>query len=210
MTEAGANYRIDLLGFATDAGAAVRGAVMGPEALRIAGLAEALEALGHTVEDRGDFRVPPAPRTAEKRRAELIKDATLLEGAAGFNSDLFGIARTLLRAAEERPKPAGDRLREFADARLPSLEHALFSDEPHYDDFETLKLADSLTLLATTYGATSDLVKAVLAGKSPQERAFELVSGTKLHPALKWALVGAGFALQLYLAFQFGGNRWVG
>ena len=39
---------------------------------------------------------------------------------------------------------------------------------------------------------------------------FALVSGPTLHPALKWTLVGAGFALQLYLAFQFGGNRWVG
>lgn len=39
---------------------------------------------------------------------------------------------------------------------------------------------------------------------------FAVVSGPTLHPALKWTLVGAGFALQLYLAFQFGGNRWVG
>ena len=44
------------------------------------------------------------------------------------------------------PKPAGDRLREFGDARLPSLKFQLFSDEPIYDDFETLKLADGLTL----------------------------------------------------------------
>jgi hypothetical protein len=118
--------------------------------------------------------------TAEKRRAELIKDYTLLEAAAGFNSDYFQIARTLLRAAEEKPKPAGERLREFGDARLPSLELQLFSEEPHYDDFETLKLADSLTLLASTYGAESELVKAVLAGKSPQDRAYELVSTTKV------------------------------
>jgi arginase len=64
--------RIDLHGLATDAGAAERGAVMGPEALRIAGLGDVLRALGHTVDDRGDFRVPPAERTAEKRRAEII------------------------------------------------------------------------------------------------------------------------------------------
>ncbi len=117
---------------------------------------------------------------AEKTRAKLIKDMTLLESAAGFNSHLFGIARTLLRAAEEKPKPSGERLREFADARLPSLEFQLFSDEPIYDDFETLKLADGLTFLATTYGADDEFVKQVLAGKSPRERAYELVSGTKL------------------------------
>jgi hypothetical protein len=105
---------------------------------------------------------------------------TLLESGAGFNSHLFGIARTLLRAAEEKPKPSGERLREFADARLKPLELGLFSDEPIFDDYETLKLADGLTFLANTYGADDELVKKVLAGKSPRERAFELVTGTKL------------------------------
>ena len=38
--------------------------------------------------------------------------------AAGFNSKLFDIARTLVRAAEELPKPNGERLREFRDSNL--------------------------------------------------------------------------------------------
>ena len=117
---------------------------------------------------------------AEKVRAELIQDMTLLEQGAAFNSQLFGIARTLLRASEELPKPAGERLREFGDARLGSLKLQLFSDEPIYDDLETLKLADSLTLLATSYGANNEMVTRVMNGKSPRERAYELVSGTKI------------------------------
>jgi hypothetical protein len=104
----------------------------------------------------------------------------VLEGAGGFNSASFGIARTLARAAEELPKPSGERLREFAEARLPSLKFSLFSDEPIYEDLETVKLADGLTFLATTLGAEHDLVKKVLEGKSPRERAYELVSGTKV------------------------------
>jgi Peptidase S46 len=116
----------------------------------------------------------------EKKRAQIIKDMTLLESGAGFNSGLFGIARTLVRVAEEKAKPSGDRLREFGDARLPSLEHSLFSDEPIHDDFEILKLADSLTFFATHYGMQNELVKKVLNGKSPRERAYELVSGCKL------------------------------
>jgi arginase len=72
MAQAGGNRRIDLIGLATDAGAATRGAVMGPEALRIAGLADALARLGHDISDRGDFRVPAGPRTAEKRRSEIL------------------------------------------------------------------------------------------------------------------------------------------
>ncbi len=117
---------------------------------------------------------------AEKVRAELIKDITVLENAAGFNCASFSIARTLLRAAEELPKPSGDRLREFADARLPSLKFQLLSDEPIYEDLETLKLADGLQFLALTLGVESDLAKKVLAGKSPRERAYELISGTKV------------------------------
>jgi hypothetical protein len=117
---------------------------------------------------------------AEKVRAELIRDVTLLENAAGFYCASFGIARTLVRAAEELPKPGGERLREFADARLPSLKFQLFSDEPIYEDLEIVKLTDALTFLATSLGAEHELVQKVLAGKSPRERAYELISGTRV------------------------------
>jgi len=117
---------------------------------------------------------------AEKVRAELIKEITVLENGGGFNSHSFGIARTLVRAAEELPKPNGERLREFGEARIPSLREQLLSDEPIFEDLETLKLADGLQFLAITLGPDSDLVKKVLAGKSPRERAYELISGTKV------------------------------
>jgi hypothetical protein len=117
---------------------------------------------------------------AEKVRAEIIQRYTVLEGGAGFNCQSFSIARTLLRASEELPKPAGDRMREFADARLPSLKFQLFSDEPIYEDLETVRLADGLSMLATTLGPDNELVHKVLNGKSPRERAFELISGTKV------------------------------
>jgi hypothetical protein len=117
---------------------------------------------------------------AEQTRTALIKEITVLENAGGFNSASFGIARTLLRASEELAKPNAERLREFADARIPILKFGLLSDEPIYEDFETLKLADGLQFLAVTLGPDSDLVKQVLAGKSPRERAYELVSGTKV------------------------------
>ncbi|HEV3146777.1 MAG TPA: S46 family peptidase, partial [Gemmataceae bacterium] len=53
---------------------------------------------------------------AETKRRELAKDYLMLEGASGFNSQLFRVARTLLRAAEEFPKPNGERMREFVDS----------------------------------------------------------------------------------------------
>ncbi len=121
---------------------------------------------------------------AQKIRASNIRKYTLLEGgrggAAGFNCELFHIARTLLRAAEEKPKPNSKRLREFRDSNLESLEFQLFSEAPIYDNFEKVKLADSLTFLANEMGADSPLVKKVLASKSPSERAYELIRGTKL------------------------------
>lgn len=130
---------------------------------------------------------------AEKMRLKIVRDVNFLEGAAGFNSALFGIARTLLRAGDEIPKPSGERLREFGDARLGSLKFQLFSDEPIHQDLEILKLSDSLTYMATTYGAGDPLVEKILAGKSPRERAFELVSGTKVaDPAFRKKLFEGG------------------
>ncbi len=102
------------------------------------------------------------------------------EGGVGLQSRFFGIARTLLRAAEERPKPNGERLREFVDSARESLEFQLFSEEPVYDDFEQLKLASSLELLAEQFGADDPTVKLVLRGKAPKERAAELVAGTRI------------------------------
>ena len=117
---------------------------------------------------------------AEKKRREVAKEFLMLEAGSGFNCTYFGIGRTLLRAAEEKPKPNGERLREFVDSGLKSLELQLFSDEPLHDDFETIKLADSLRLLCEQLGPTHELVKKVLDGKSPRDRAADLVLGTKL------------------------------
>jgi arginase len=64
--------RIDLIGLATDAGASARGATMGPEALRIAGIAETLQGLGITVADTGDFRPEESGPKPERRRAEIL------------------------------------------------------------------------------------------------------------------------------------------
>jgi hypothetical protein len=117
---------------------------------------------------------------AQKVIAENAKRYNLLEAGYGFDSELFGTARTLLRAAEERPKPNPERLREFGEAGRESLEFQLFSDKPIYDDLERLTLADSLTFLTTQLGESDPLVQKVLAGKAPRDRADELIRGTKV------------------------------
>jgi hypothetical protein len=117
---------------------------------------------------------------AEKVLAKNVVRQTVLERGAGFNSDLFSVARTLVRAGDELPKKGAERLREFRDSNLASLKLQLFSDEPLYNDYEEIKLADALTFLVEQLGATDPLVIKVLDGKSPRERATQLVSGTKL------------------------------
>jgi hypothetical protein len=104
-------------------------------------------------------------------------------GPRAFYGNLFKYARLLLRAVTERTKPNGERIPEFRDSARESLELELFSTEPVYDDYEILRLTDSLTDFASQFGANDPLVQNVLAGKSPHARAAELVSGTKLKDA---------------------------
>jgi hypothetical protein len=115
---------------------------------------------------------------AQKVIAEHSLEYDMLERAFAFNSPLFSYARQLLRAAEEQSKPNGERLEEYRESARASFEHALFAEAPIYPDLETLKLADSLTWLAEELGDTNPLVQNVLAGKSPRDRAGELVKST--------------------------------
>src|SRR5438552_4967072 len=101
-------------------------------------------------------------------------------GPRAFYGTLFKYARLLTRAIDERAKSNGERIAAFRDSAKESLELELFSSEPVYDDYEILRLTDSLIDFAERFGGNDPLVKHVLAGKSPQARAIELISGTKL------------------------------
>ncbi len=121
--------------------------------------------------------------TAVDAERSLFLPYTYLELGSAFNSRLFTIARQLVRMAEERAKPNSERLREYRESNLESLQQELYSEAPIYPDLETIKLADSLSdwLTATSGGPAEDpLVAQVLDGKSPNERAAELIRGTKL------------------------------
>jgi hypothetical protein len=109
-----------------------------------------------------------------------IKDRRIFEQMGGFNSTYFVFARTLVRLAEENQKPNAQRLPEYTDARRASLELTLYSPAPIHNDFEELKLADSLGFMVELLGADNELVKQVLAGKTPEARAKEIIAGTKL------------------------------
>jgi hypothetical protein len=117
---------------------------------------------------------------AHKTYPTYIKDRRIFEQLGGFNSTYFTFARILVRLAAESQKPNAERLPEYTDARRASLELALYSPAPIHDDFEELKLADSLGFMVELLGADNELVKQVLAGKTPEARAKEMIEGTKL------------------------------
>lgn len=116
---------------------------------------------------------------AHKDLATYQRDRRFLDLASGFNTPLFSYARALVRLADESEKPEAKRLPEYTTVRRPQLEAALYSTAPIYDDFEQLKLANSLTFLQSEYGANSETAKRILKGKTPEARASELLE-TKL------------------------------
>ena len=117
---------------------------------------------------------------AHQSLPSYIRERRIFDQAAGFNTTTFGFARTLVRLADEGQKPNAERLPEFTDARRASLELALYSPAPIHDDFEKLKLADSLGFMVELLGADHPLVKQIMSGKMPEARANELIEGTKL------------------------------
>jgi hypothetical protein len=122
-----------------------------------------------------------------------VRERRIFDLGNGFNTTTFGIARTLVRLAAESEKPNAQRLPEYTDARRASLELALYSPAPIHDDFEKLKLADSLGFMVELLGADHALVKQILNGKTPEARANELIEGTKLKdPAFRKELAAGG------------------
>jgi hypothetical protein len=123
----------------------------------------------------------------------IYQNYILLEKSSAFKSKLFDIARTIVRLNEENAKPNADRLREYRESNQDSLKQELFSEAPIYDNMETLELADSLSMFMQLRGSEDELVKQVLAGKSPRERAHELIHGSKLKDvAVRKQLVASG------------------
>jgi hypothetical protein len=104
----------------------------------------------------------------------------LLERSAPFGSDLFQIARDVVRYSQETGKPNEQRLREFAEARLPALEQAMYSPEPITPSQEIAVLANYFGFLRQELGAEDATVKAILNGQTPEQAAAGYVNASKL------------------------------
>ena len=125
--------------------------------------------------------------------SEIATSYALLERRRGFDGDLFGYARTLVRAATELGKANDARLEEYGDAELPALKARLFSTAPVHAELEAMRLGSSLTRMREKLGADDAIVRKVLGKDAPRELASTLVAKTKLDdPAVRKALFEGG------------------
>lgn len=131
---------------------------------------------GHERYERAFTAIEKARQTLATYEAER----RLLDETWGFDTVFFRVAREHVRLAQERAKPLAERLPGFNDEFLERLEKSMLSGAPKKEKLEELKLANSLTLMKSALGDWRPIVKAALAGKSPTERAAELLAGTRL------------------------------
>jgi hypothetical protein len=111
---------------------------------------------------------------------EIYKPLLFIDGMGGFRGDLPRYARMIVRAADQKQKPNNQRIRQYTDSQLPTLETQLFSTAPVYKQLDIVQLTESLKQMREVLGADNPDVKKALAGKSPEERAKEVIEGTKL------------------------------
>ncbi|HET9598568.1 MAG TPA: S46 family peptidase [Anaeromyxobacteraceae bacterium] len=132
---------------------------------------------------------------AQERQRSIRKPYGALERASGFGGELFAHARRLVRAAEERPRPSEQRLREYRDSALPAMTQALFSTAPIPAELEVLQLGFGLGKLREELGPDDPVVRRVLGQEAPDELAARLVKGTRLaDPAYRRRLWEGGRA----------------
>jgi len=115
---------------------------------------------------------------AESRN--LYRPLAVFESSPHSFGSILPIARQTYRLAVERGKPNGERLREYAESGLDSLQAGLFSPAPLDPGLEQEILAEYLRFAIRTLGADNEVLKKVLAGKTPEKLAAEAIAGTKL------------------------------
>jgi hypothetical protein len=122
-----------------------------------------------------------------------IRTEKLYPESAGLTGRLASYARTLVRAAAEMQKPNTLRLSGFREAFWPMQERELLNSAPVDTILEEITLTDSLAQLLDDFGAADPLVQKVLGGKTPSDRAHELVTETRLgDAAVRRSLLAGG------------------
>ena len=163
------------------------------------------------------LQTPSVMEAAAKSEAELLSkiksEPSLADNAAAWekiaevqakradhqgkgvvlSSKMFGIAQKLVQMAVEDQKPSNERLAEFQDAGRKSFEQQLYSPAKIYPELQMVLLGDEIARMCELRGADDPLCQAILAGKSPLDRAAELILGSKLDdPEVRKQLAAGG------------------
>ena len=118
---------------------------------------------------------------------ELYPAYAMLETQAGGGSQLFSWARTLVRGAQERAKPSAERLPEFADSRLATVQSGLFAA------LDQVRMEWWLSKTREWLTVDDSRVRALLGPESPEAKSVRLTAGTTLgDPAVRRALWEGG------------------
>jgi hypothetical protein len=118
-----------------------------------------------------------AVAAAKKKQAGLFLPSFL---RAFRGSRMAGFATRLVQYAAEIKKPDAERLAGFHESELETFKFSLLSKAPIYTALEEYRLADGFREALENLGPNDPFVKAFLEGRSPEDLAKELISGTKL------------------------------
>jgi hypothetical protein len=129
---------------------------------------------------------------AQEAYAEFFLEKFTLDGVVR-GSPLIAKALHFVRLADELALPSDERLPEYREAGLEEFYFGLYSPEPIYDALEEHRLSMQLSRLCELFSADAEFVQEILAGKSPRDRARELVAGCSFKdPAARRELVKGG------------------
>jgi hypothetical protein len=108
-------------------------------------------------------------------------------------AQLSSLALQIVQYVAEVKKPDAERLAGYHEAQLESLRFQLLSPAPVYPEMDAVLLGDAWRQLLEANGPGDPYVKAALQGRTPEEVAREVTSGTKLgDPAFRKALIEGG------------------
>lgn len=119
-------------------------------------------------------------QNALENAKKYYTEYTLVEGTGSRYNKLYGWAKTIVRATTEKAKPSNERLKEYGDSELPSLELELFTEEPYYPSLDRVLLINSFTRAVRLLGNYHPITKILLNNKSVEARVSELMENSKL------------------------------
>lgn len=98
-------------------------------------------------------------------------------------SELFSKALTIVQMVEDKKKPNEERLKEYRDSALESLELQLYSPAPIYNGVETILLTTSIGNAEKELSKDNELIKTLLRDKTIVETVKNAIDNTKIYYA---------------------------